>query len=150
MLFILRGTNVLFGFVLVLLSLSSLVHALYVSSPRAESGALLPRDAVLQSFGNGTTIVVSKNGVAIAQGLASDGGGLVNGNKFSFPALGWIIFGFVVGLPLAGAGVRGHRLTSGVGLGLVLALPRKSRFIHIFTIIKPDPLPVPCQSMPRS
>jgi hypothetical protein len=34
------------------------------------------------------------------------------------PALIWVSFSFVIGLPMAFAGLRGWRLTTGVGVGL--------------------------------
>lgn len=54
----------------------------------------------------------------IAQGAASDGGG----TDFSLPALVWIIFTIVVGLPMAVAGIRGWRLTTGASIGLSAAV----------------------------
>lgn len=54
----------------------------------------------------------------IPQGLASDG----SGDDFSSPALIWLVFCFVVGIPMALAGIRGWRLTTGVGIGLAGAV----------------------------
>ena len=54
----------------------------------------------------------------IPQGPATDGGG----HDFNGPAILWIIFSFVIGPPMAFAGIRGWRLTTGVGLGLVATL----------------------------
>ena len=48
----------------------------------------------------------------------TDGGG----QGFSIPAILWIVFCALVGLPLVTAGVRGWKLTSGVGIGLSLAI----------------------------
>lgn len=50
----------------------------------------------------------------IPQGPATDAGG----QDFDGPAILWIIFSFVIGPPMAFAGIRGWRLTTGVGLGL--------------------------------
>ena len=48
----------------------------------------------------------------------TDGGG----QDFSLPAVLWLVFCALVGLPLAIAGVRGWKVTSGVGIGLSLAV----------------------------
>ena len=50
----------------------------------------------------------------IPQGPATDAGG----QNYNGPAILWIIFSFVIGPPMAFAGIRGWRLTTGVGLGL--------------------------------
>ena len=50
----------------------------------------------------------------IPQGPATDAGG----QNFNGPAILWIIFSFVIGPPMAFAGIRGWRLTTGVGFGL--------------------------------
>lgn len=54
----------------------------------------------------------------VAQGAATDGAG----SDLDVPAVLWIIAAFIVGVPLAIAGVKGGRLTSGVGVGLGLAV----------------------------
>lgn len=48
----------------------------------------------------------------------TDGGG----QGFSLPAILWLLFCALVGLPLVAAGVRGWKVTSGVGIGLSLAI----------------------------
>lgn len=58
----------------------------------------------------------------IAQGPATDG----SGSNFSPPALIWVGFCFGVGVPLALAGIRGWRLTTGAGVGLAGAVCCKS------------------------
>ena len=50
--------------------------------------------------------------------LPTDGGG----QGFSPPAVLWIVFCVLVGPPLITAGVRGWKVTSGVGNGLALAI----------------------------
>ena len=52
----------------------------------------------------------------------TDGGG----QGFSIPAILWIIFCALIGLPLAITGVRGWKVTSGVGIGLSLTILRQS------------------------
>lgn len=60
----------------------------------------------------------------IAQGSASDGSGSTSDTATSFtaPALLWIGFCFLVGVPMAFAGIRGWRLTTGVGIGLATSV----------------------------
>jgi hypothetical protein len=58
----------------------------------------------------------------IPQGPATDGGG----TKFDVPALLWLVFSFVFGLPMSLAGFRGWKLTTGVGVGLAVSVVCKS------------------------
>ncbi|KAG8803417.1 hypothetical protein FRC17_006179, partial [Serendipita sp. 399] len=60
------------------------------------------------------------------QAAFSDGGG----SGYNVPALLWIIFAAVVGLPLATAGVRGWRITSGIGMGLALSILLWCAFVN--------------------
>jgi hypothetical protein len=59
----------------------------------------------------------------------TDGGG----TGFNPPAILWIVFASLLGLPLAFAGVRGWRLTSGIGLGLTLSFFIWSAFVNTTT-----------------
>ena len=54
----------------------------------------------------------------IPQAPASDGAG----TGFSPPAVLWIVFCSLVGVPLALAGIRGWRFTTGAGVGLAAAV----------------------------
>ncbi|KAG6871791.1 hypothetical protein C0995_016592 [Termitomyces sp. Mi166 len=54
----------------------------------------------------------------IPQGPATDGGG----TGFDISAIIWLAFSFVVGVPMAIAGIRLWRLTTGVGIGLAAAV----------------------------
>ncbi|RXW12369.1 hypothetical protein EST38_g13485 [Candolleomyces aberdarensis] len=54
----------------------------------------------------------------IPQGVASDGAG----QDFDAPAVLWIVFCAVVGLPMMLAGFRGGRFSAGVGMGAAAAL----------------------------
>lgn len=56
-------------------------------------------------------------GDTFSQVSYSDGGG----SDYNAPAILWIVFASLLGLPLSIAGVRGWRITSGTGLGLVLS-----------------------------
>jgi hypothetical protein len=64
-----------------------------------------------------------------AQASFTDGGGV----GFSAPAVLWIVFSCFLGLPLAVAGVRGWRITSGVGVGLSLSILMWCTFVNSTT-----------------
>jgi hypothetical protein len=66
----------------------------------------------------GTIQVFDPSGASILQGAATDG----SGSNFDLPALIWIGFSLIVGVPMAGAGIRGWRLTTGVGIGVAAAV----------------------------
>ncbi|THH06275.1 hypothetical protein EW145_g4200 [Phellinidium pouzarii] len=93
------------------------------------SFTLLVVDARPSAFSNGTSDILSNvagtfnvtdpdTGIEVPQGSASDGAG----SGMNVPAIIWIICAFVVGVPIATAGVRLGRFTSGVGLGLAVAV----------------------------
>ncbi|KAF8652290.1 hypothetical protein AX16_004478 [Volvariella volvacea WC 439] len=54
----------------------------------------------------------------IPQATATDGGG----NGFDAPAILWLVFALLVGLPMALAGFRGRKATTGTGFGLAFAV----------------------------
>jgi len=62
----------------------------------------------------------SNNGVLLnaTQASASDG----SGTGFDAPATIWIVFAFLVGLPMTFAGYRGYRITNGVAVGLTFCV----------------------------
>jgi len=62
----------------------------------------------------------------VPQGQASDG----SGKGFDASSGIWIAFSFVVGTPLSLAGIRGWRMTTGVGLGLSAAVCAWSAFVN--------------------
>ncbi|KAL5490057.1 hypothetical protein ACEPAI_4890 [Sanghuangporus weigelae] len=82
------------------------------------------------TFDNGTSYILGEDesgavqisdpttGDTVDQSPASDG----SGDGMNLPALLWIIFAFLLGVPLLTMGVRLGRFTSGVGLGLGLAV----------------------------
>ncbi|KAF5357418.1 hypothetical protein D9758_005934 [Tetrapyrgos nigripes] len=80
---------------------------------------LAPRDIEIRPLPDGTSQVVdtSKNRI-IPQGLATDG----SGSGFQGPAIIWIIYLLALGVPLAIAGIRGWRFTTGVALALAAAV----------------------------
>lgn len=57
-------------------------------------------------------------GQLIPQGAATDGGGL----GFDPPAIIWIAFSFLIGIPMSLAGLRGWRFTTGVGVGVAASV----------------------------
>ena len=78
----------------------------------------------------GTPQIVNQDtGQAVPQGPATDGGG----TDFSVAALLWISFCFAVGAPMSVAGIRGWRVTIGVGLGLSAAVCCTPRLFSIVT-----------------
>jgi len=103
---------------LLLLSLQALVHAqpvLIDSHPQL----LLPRNGPTISNVSGTVEVFDPNThQSIPQAPATDGGG----SGFDLPALIWIGFSLVIGIPMACAGIRGWRLTTGAGIGVTLTV----------------------------
>ncbi|KAF9243193.1 hypothetical protein BU15DRAFT_43219 [Melanogaster broomeanus] len=84
--------------------------------------------SVILNNNNGTTAVFSSaTGQEIPQGNGSDG----SGSGFSTSAILWIVFSFVIGLPLLLAGFRGSRITIGVAVGTAAALTSWAVFVNI-------------------
>ena len=70
---------------------------------------------IIINNGTGTIQVFdSTTDQAIPQGPATDG----SGTNFSIPAVIWLAFCVVLGVPMAIAGIRGWRFTVGAGIGL--------------------------------
>lgn len=67
---------------------------------------------------NGTYAVFDSFGQVVGQGSSSDG----SGHDFSPPAIIWLVFSFVVGIPLAIGGLRLWRLTTGASIGIAGAV----------------------------
>ncbi|KAJ7108439.1 hypothetical protein C8R43DRAFT_962866 [Mycena crocata] len=88
---------------------------LAVASP---TRALLPRKSFSVNNETGTITVFDSSGSPITQGAATDG----SGSNFDPPALIWMGFSLILGIPMACAGIRGWRLTTGVGIGLASAV----------------------------
>lgn len=72
------------------------------------------RDIIINNSSGTIQIFDSTTDQAILQGPATDG----SGTNFSIPAMLWLAFCFVVGIPMTIAGIRGWRITIGVGIGL--------------------------------
>ncbi|KAF7350964.1 SET domain-containing protein [Mycena sanguinolenta] len=79
---------------------------------------LLPRSSFTVNNDTGTVQVFDGSGNLVTQGAATDG----SGSNFDFPALIWIGFSLIIGLPMSFAGIRGWRLTTGVGIGVASAV----------------------------
>lgn len=86
--------------------------ALALASPSPSE--LVPRAQVTIQNTTGTIQVIGPSDVAVTQGSATDGSGL----NFSPPALIWVGFCFIFGIPIACAGIRGWRFTTGAAVGL--------------------------------
>ena len=97
---------------------SSLALSLTTPTP-APTALLLKRVAPVAVTNDGNITVLNPDTQqTIAQGSGSDG----SGSDFSLPAILWLAFAFAVGAPLALAGIRLWRVTTGMGVGLAVAL----------------------------
>ncbi|KAJ6590047.1 hypothetical protein DFH09DRAFT_1140753 [Mycena vulgaris] len=79
--------------------------------------ALLPRKFTVNNE-TGTLQIFDSSGALITQGAATDG----SGTNYDPPALIWAGFSLLLGVPMACAGIRGWRFTTGVGIGLASAV----------------------------
>lgn len=73
---------------------------------------------VTSDDGTNSTVIDPSTQQTIAQGSATDGGGV----DFNVPAIIWLAFVFTVGAPLALVGIRLWRVTTGAGVGLAATL----------------------------
>jgi Domain of unknown function (DUF4203) len=78
---------------------------------------LVPRGIVVNNSSGTVQVFDSTTEQEILQGPATDG----SGTNFSLAAAIWLVFCFVVGIPMAIAGIRGWRVTIGIGIGLSAA-----------------------------
>jgi len=106
--------------------LLALFSSLAIASP---TRTLVPRTSFTVNNDTGTIQVFDPSGNLITQGAATDG----SGSNFDVPALVWIGFSLIIGLPMSCAGIRGWRLTTGVGIGLALAVCSWSAVINTVT-----------------
>ena len=79
---------------------------------------LAPRTDLQVNVSSNGTVTVYNGNETIAQGSATDGGG----SAFDAPAVLWIIYCFLLGIPLAFGGVRLPRVTTGIGIGLTVTV----------------------------
>jgi hypothetical protein len=96
----------------------------YILHARDRSGV------IINDADGGIAVFNSQTQQPIPQGGASDGGG----SGFNTPAVLWIVLLFLLGVPLAVAGIRGWRLTLGAAIGLSLAVCCKDLQIVIYSI----------------
>lgn len=85
---------------------------------------LLPRDRYILRNDTFKGTLQAFNPVTrelVPQGPATDG----SGTGRDAPAIVWLTFTFVVGVPLSLVGFRGWRITTGVGIGLAAAVARR-------------------------
>ena len=73
---------------------------------------------VSSEVGDNVSVINPATDQTIPQGPGTDGGG----TDFSLPAIIWLAFVFIVGVPLALAGVRLWRFTTGMGIGLAVTI----------------------------
>ncbi|KAF5375559.1 hypothetical protein D9615_009156 [Tricholomella constricta] len=107
--------------------LISLLIPTILASPFVPRSHLVPRGKFTINNVTGTPQVFSPvSQQFIPQGPATNGGG----TDFSAAALIWLAFCFVIGTPMAIAGIRGWRLTTGVGIGLSAAVCSWAAFIN--------------------
>ncbi len=104
---------------LLLLALVSDVHA----SPLAPDLAAhhwkrVTPVVVTSDVGDNSSVINPITNQPIPQGAATDGGG----TDLSIPAIIWLAYVFVTGVPLALAGFRLYRVTTGLGIGIGLTL----------------------------
>ncbi|KAJ8076646.1 hypothetical protein PM082_001069 [Marasmius tenuissimus] len=104
-------------------------QALYLS-PHSDSMRyhhLTSREAIVSKAPDGSVQVIdSSTNQAIPQGPATDG----SGADFSLPAIIWLVYCLFMGLPLALAGIRGWRLTTGAGTSVCFAVSAWAALIN--------------------
>ncbi|KLO14870.1 hypothetical protein SCHPADRAFT_939150 [Schizopora paradoxa] len=98
-----------------LVSVVALLAGAWCARP-ADGAPLQTIDGYQYLNESGIITIYSANGDFITQGTATDGGGVGSNG----PAILWILFGIFLGLPLAGAGIRLGRYSTGMGFGLLL------------------------------
>jgi hypothetical protein len=79
---------------------------------------VIPRSPIINNATGHLQVFNSSTEQIIPQAPLSDGAGI----GFSTPAILWILFCFLVGIPLALAGIKGRKLTTGASVGLVAAV----------------------------
>ncbi|KAG6811050.1 hypothetical protein H0H92_009174 [Tricholoma furcatifolium] len=79
---------------------------------------LAPRSFVINNASGTPEVINPTTEAPVPQGAATDGGG----TGFDVAALIWLAFSFAVGAPMALAGIRLWRVTTGVGTGLAAAV----------------------------
>jgi len=115
--------------------LLSLVNIILASPITISSTITTSRDRLYARDRSGVTINDAGGSIVvfntqtqqvIPQGSASDGGG----SGFNAPAALWVVVSFLLGSPLAVAGIRGWRLTLGAAIGLSASVCSWAAFIN--------------------
>ncbi|KAI0067587.1 hypothetical protein BV25DRAFT_835860 [Artomyces pyxidatus] len=116
------------GLTLALLAFFLLPYA--SATPLLPAVYLYPRSAIIEkSAENGTIIVIDPTThVPIPQSAPTDGSG--TGFASSPPAIMWVAICFLFGFPLAVAGVRGWRLTTGAVFSIAFGVSSWAAFIN--------------------
>jgi hypothetical protein len=118
-----------------LLSVANFIFAspITLSSTSATARDILharDRSAVtINDAGDSIVVFNSQTQQVIPQGSASDGGG----TGFDAVAALWVVLSFLLGTPLAVAGIRGWRLTLGVAIGLSTAVCGRFSHVQLFS-----------------
>ncbi|KAF8806649.1 hypothetical protein BYT27DRAFT_7101835 [Phlegmacium glaucopus] len=114
---------------LFLLSFSciSTTHASPLDLSAHVSSTILRRDRFIIENSTGTPQVLNPvTNTTVPQGPPTDAGGA----DFNTPALIWLSFSFIIGVPMSLAGFRGWRLSTGVGAGLAAAIASWAALIN--------------------
>lgn len=91
-------------------------------SPVMPLHVLSARGLQVHNYGNGTiTVYDPTSGQIYAQGSPSDG----SGTNFSAPAVIWIVYCFLIGIPLTFTGIRFPYVTSGAAIGIAATACRE-------------------------
>ncbi|KZT69630.1 hypothetical protein DAEQUDRAFT_765228 [Daedalea quercina L-15889] len=106
------------------LSAASPVHGAPAILPNLP--VLVPRADLQVNVSSNGTVTVYNGNETIVQGSATDGGG----TAFDASAVLWIIYCFLLGIPLAFGGVRLPRVTTGIGIGLTVTVCLWAAFIN--------------------
>lgn len=102
------------------LSAASPVHAI----PAMMSGmaVLVAREDLKVNVSSDGIVTVWNGNTTIAQGAATDGGG----TGYDAAAVLWIIYCFLLGVPLVVGGVMLPRITTGIAIGLTVTVSSTS------------------------
>jgi hypothetical protein len=90
-------------------------------------------DVIINDADGSVAVFNSQTQQLIPQGSGSDGAG----TGFDAPAVLWIVLLFLLGVPLAVAGIRGWRLTLGTAIGLSAAVCCKYLHLVVCSIDSP-------------
>ncbi|KAI0795136.1 hypothetical protein C8Q75DRAFT_863749 [Abortiporus biennis] len=95
-------------------------------SPTPTYGIVKRIDTIIRNDNGTITVLDPVTSAETTQGPASDG----SGYGFDAPALIWLVFSFAVGVPLAFAGIRLWRATTGAAIGLAVTVSVWAAFVN--------------------